>query len=322
MSDLIEVYAKRLKAAGRSAKSIETRSRVLRHAHRWLIANMEPDPENSSEKSKGLDQANGDDISNYLARQPEFAPRPRPAGEDDRLAPWSQATMYTHLRGYYKAMVKAGRLTKDPTDYIDRPASGDCLPDPVEDWQLIAAIDRSPDPWRTSVIIAAYAGLRCCELVALDRADVTKTHVHVTRGKGGKGRYVPTHPKVWDLVKDRPPGLLIVSKTGRPIDPQVLSSQQHAHWCSLDMPDVHMHRFRHWFGTTLADNEVGIEVIQEMMGHASIMTTRGYLRVSVKRKEAAMAALPSLGGNVLAALHAVGVSEHQPAVTRLVPTAA
>jgi site-specific recombinase XerD len=298
MSDLIDVYTRRLTARGCSKRTISVRSSVLRHAHRWLIANGCP---------KGLDEAGDEDIAAYLARP---------------LKAWSQASVYSHLRGYYKAMVKARRLTLDPTDAVDRPKSGDNTPNPVETWQLDAAIDRSPDqPWRTATILAGYEGLRCCEITVLDRDDVTEEHTHVKDGKGGKGRYVPTHPIVWDLVRHRAPGLLVVSKRGLPISAQRLSSMQYRHWGSVDLPGVHMHRFRHWFGTTLADGDVPIEVICEMMGHSSIEQTRHYIRVSVARKKFAMAALPMLGDrNERSPLDAPRNREHQPVGSRLVPT--
>jgi site-specific recombinase XerD len=285
MSDLIEVYAKRLKAVGRSPYTISTRCRVLRHAHRLM--------------PRGLDKAHPDDIVEYLARLDEGT--------------WTQTTIYSHLHGYYKTMVMAGRLPVDPTVHVGRPKSGPRIPTPVEDWELAVAIDRSPDqPWRTAAILGAYAGLRCCELCVLDRDDVTKDHVHVQRGKGGEGRYVPTHPIVWDLVNGRPSGPLITTKTGQPIRPEHLSSAQRVHWGRIGLGSrVKMHGFRHWFGTTMAENGIGIEVICQLMGHKSIEQTRCYIRVSAARRNAAMAALPVMGGN-----------EHQPGDSRLVPTAA
>jgi len=268
MTDLIAIYAERMRAAGRSPYTISTRCRVLRHADRTM--------------PHGLDEACGDDIVPYLAAQ---------------KAAWSQATCYGHLAGYYRTMVAAGHLTINPTEHVDRPAPGDRLPNPVSDEELTAAITQSPDqPWRAAVILAAYAGLRCCELVALDRVDVTEQHVHIRRGKGGKGRYVPTHPAVWDLVKDRPAGPIVVSTRGGGILAQSLTSTQSKHWRALGMPTVHMHRFRHWFGTTLCDQGVGIDVVSILMGHASIATTQGYVRVSVVRQKAAMNALPVMGG--------------------------
>jgi integrase/recombinase XerD len=266
MSVLINAYAERLKAIGRSVETIKTRCRVLRQADNAM--------------PRGLEQANGDDVSAFLAARP---------------AAWSKTTCYSHLRGFYRTMVKSGRMTIDPTDDVERPKCGDSIPNPVEDEDLLRALERSPDqPWRTAIILGAYAGLRCCEIVALDRADVTSDHVHVVRGKGGKGRRVPTHPAVWQLVRDLPAGLIVHSQLGCDMSAGYLSKAARHHFDRIGLPDVHMHRFRHWFGTTLCDQGVGIEVVKELMGHKSIATTQGYVRVSVERRRSAMLALPSI----------------------------
>jgi len=65
---------------------------------------------------------------------------------------------------------------------------------------------------------------------------------------------------------------------------------------------VHLHRFRHWFGTTLVDRGVGIEVVKELMGHARLETTLGYVRSSTARRAAAIGALPVLTGAAPASL--------------------
>jgi len=264
MSDLIDVYAQ---AAGRSAATITVRCRVLRHADRHLPG--------------GLDTACADDLAAYLAQT---------------KTAWTRHTYWSHLRGYYRTMVRAGRLTMDPMAHLDSPAQGDSMPNPVSDEELARAIADSPEqPWRTAVILAAYAGLRCMELVALLREDVTEQAVHIRNGKGGKGRYVPTHPVLWGYIVDRPAGPLVLSATGRPMHAGWISSVQRAHWDALAMPDVHMHRFRHWFGSALVERGVGIEVVRELMGHANIATTQGYVRVSVARQRVALLSLPAIG---------------------------
>ena len=185
---------------------------------------------------------------------------------------------------------------------MERPRAGERIPDPLNDEELAAAVGGSPaQPWGLAMTLAAWAGLRCCEVCRLDRADITEERVHVIRGKGDKGRYVPTHPVVWGAVRDLGPGPVVRGVRGRPVSPEYLSGRQHQHWLSLGLGDVHLHRGRHWFGTSLCDRGVGIEVVCGLMGHASVATTQGYIRVSVGRHRAAMLALPTLPTN-----HGVG----------------
>lgn len=42
------------------------------------------------------------------------------------------------------------------------------------------------------------------------------------------------------------------------------------------VPNVHLHRFRKWFGTSMADKGVDIRDLKEMMGHEKIDTTNEY----------------------------------------------
>lgn len=266
MTTLIEDYAERLKAAGRSPLTVSTRCRVLRHADRWL--------------PQGLYEACGDEITAYLAR---------------RRAAWTKATTYSHLHGFYSTAVRLGWLDFDPTTEVDRPRAGDRLPNPVSDDELATALLRSPDlPWQLAVLLGAYEGLRCGEMTRIEREDITRQHVHVRCGKGGKDRFVPTHELVWDAVKDREPGPLVLHR-GRQLSPGHLSQLQQRHWRSIGLSaSVHLHRFRHWFGTTLVDRGVGIEVVKDLMGHARLETTLGYVRSSTARRAAAISALPVL----------------------------
>lgn len=265
MTDLIDAYALRLRAAGRSPYTISTRCRVLRRADKIL--------------PRGLDKACGDEIAAYLAGR-------RPG--------WTQSTYYSAFNGFYAAMVRTGKLDYNPMTAVDRPQAGDSLPNPVSDAELAHAIAHSPDdPWLMSIVLGAYAGLRCGESAGLDRDDVTQQRLHVVRGKGGRGRYVPTHPLVWQLVQDRPCGRVVRAVDGGPISAERLTATQAAHWKRIGLPpEVHLHRFRHWFGTTLCDQGVGIEVVCELMGHRSIATTQGYVRVSQAKRDAAIVRLP------------------------------
>lgn len=263
---LIDDYAERLQAAGRSPLTIATRCRVLRHVDRNL--------------PHGLYKACGDEITTYLAH---------------RRAAWTKSTNYAHLNGFFSTAVRLRWLDFNPMTEVDRPKPGNRLPNPLSDEEVTIALQRSPDlPWRLAILLGAYEGLRCGEMARIERDDITRHHVHVRCGKGGKDRFVPTHELVWDAVRNRPGGRLVLNK-GRHLSPGHLSQLQRRHWSSIGLNDaVHLHRFRHWFGTTLVDQGVGIEVVKELMGHTNIETTLGYVRSSTARRAAAISALPVL----------------------------
>ena len=57
---------------------------------------------------------------------------------------------------------------------------------------------------------------------------------------------------------------------------------------------VTAHMLRHSMGTELAEVGVGIDVVQELLGHASILTTQRYVNPSRRRLRQAVEALESL----------------------------
>lgn len=251
----------------------------------------------SRELPHGLDKAHPTELSEFLTRRRKHR---------DGVRPWSAATrrVYdSHLREFYGWGVLFGWYASSPMAHLRRPREPKRAPRPVTDAELARALELSPEPWRTGVLLAAYGGLRCCEIAALTRAEVTEAHIRVT-GKGGHIRMVDTAPLLWQLLEHRPPGLLVPGRRGQF---KRLATAQRSHWLRIGMPDITLHRFRHWFATTLLTAGADIRVVQELMGHASLATTQLYTAVVDSRRRAAVRLLPEMG--------------HGPALIRPVPPA-
>ena len=58
------------------------------------------------------------------------------------------------------------------------------------------------------------------------------------------------------------------------------------------MKPAPIHAFRHTFGSELAEADVSIKVIQDLMGHKRIETTLIYLTMTEKKKRESVAKLP------------------------------
>lgn len=268
MSELIPRYLRHLRARGFARSTIEARDRLLRHADHWL--------------PYGLEEADRGDLEEYL-------------GEQD----WSDWTRYTydgHLRGYYEWAVDADDgLTINPMHRMPKPRKGDCVPNPVTNDEMRAALERSPrQPWGMAIMLCAYAGLRASEAARLTRADVTEDHVRVKHGKGGADRTVDMAPELWRYLRDEPPGQLIRTARGRPMSGKYLINYQCEHWRRIGLPEVHLHRFRHWLATTLLRNGVDLRTVQEVMRHESITSTQGYTLVVDEQRRAAIRTLPTM----------------------------
>lgn len=77
-------------------------------------------------------------------------------------------------------------------------------------------------------------------------------------------------------------GLVFCHRDGRPIDPRVDWGEWKELLAEAGVPPARVHVMRHSTATALLDLGVDISIIQEVLGHADIRTTRGYQDVGVE----------------------------------------
>lgn len=147
---------------------------------------------------------------------------------------------------------------------------------------------------RAIALLPLYAGTRIAEIRALDVADVRlsarKGELHLV-GKGEKSRTVPVHPKLREALAawlaERPahrgadPAALFTSSRGTRMTTDAIADVIGAITAAAGLDDhVTSHVLRHTFGTELTRDGVDIVTVAELMGHASLETTRLYTRPS------------------------------------------
>ena len=147
---------------------------------------------------------------------------------------------------------------------------------------------------RAIALLPLYAGTRIAEIRALDVADVRlsarKGEIHLV-GKGEKPRTAPVHPKLrealaaWlDKRSDKPGAdmaALFTSSRGARMTTDAIADVITAITAAAGLDDhVTSHVLRHTFGTELTRSGVDIVTVAELMGHASLETTRLYTRPS------------------------------------------
>jgi integrase/recombinase XerC len=162
---------------------------------------------------------------------------------------------------------------------------------------------------RAIALLPLFAGTRIAEISALDIADVRlsarKGEVHLV-GKGDKSRTVPVHPKLrealaaWLAERPERPGAdtaaLFTSGRGTRMTTDALADVIDRITSAASLEDeVTSHRLRHTFGTELTRNGVDIVTVAELMGHASLETTRLYTRPSEADMQRAVDALSADG---------------------------
>lgn len=272
--DYIAEYEKHLRRLDRSPKTIAFYIRVLRQADREL--------------RQGLASANTDELEDWL-----FTPSPNRRG-----GPQRGKTTRSHyariLKGFGKwaCNPKRPRLDFDATaDLPDiKPAKAKSKPTREDALTLLLA---QGGPLRLWFLLAAYAGLRCIEISRLDRSDVTEERIWL-HGKGDKERYVPTHPLIWEAIKDLPAGPIAVDhdRVTRLTEDQVSHRGNHRISRIVGPRVTSMHKLRHRFGTQSYDATHDLVAVQELLGHSGIEMTRKYVEMNRDRMAAAVASLP------------------------------
>lgn len=265
---MIAAYLEHLRRAGRSADTISLRRSTLNQLNAHLTF--------------GLGAAADDELAEWIY--------------SERIQLNSRATYLTGVRSFYRWAVRARWITLDPTIDLESIRTTRGIARPCTDEQLHTILTKTPKRIRTWATIAAYQGLRCCEISGLDRGHITEQRLVVVRGKGGAARAHDTHPDVWAAVRDLPPGPIarLVSEDRR-ASADYISARANATFRSHGV-NVTMHQLRHWLGCKTQELYRDARVTQEVLGHASLNATSIYTRATLEQQRAARAMLPRLAG--------------------------
>ena len=116
-------------------------------------------------------------------------------------------------------------------------------------------------------------GLRWGELCRAQASDVERGFLLVHQTKSGKVRRVPLAPELLAEVR-RHVGRLVPFAVGSP------GSFAKTVCRKAGMARFHVHQLRHTFGCQWMDRGGSLGALQQVMGHASIVTTQRYARMS------------------------------------------
>lgn len=261
----IEAHCEYLRAAGYAVKTtITDRAEVLVRV---------------TQEAGDLHTLTGDRIATWLGRE--------------RWSAQTRANYYGHIHGWYRWAVDTDRIPVNPMQKMHRPKVNKGRPRPTRRENLERILAEAAEPWRTAALLAAYAGLRAFEIGGLRREDVTQDDLVVRLGKGGYTDTLPTHPSIWEAVRDHPAGFIVLTRADRPYSPKALSTGFARHMrVRLGIDDT-LHTLRHLYATTLLRLPgTNIRVVQELMRHRSLAATEIYTKVDGEERRAAIQALP------------------------------
>lgn len=212
-------------------------------------------------------------------------------------APATVMRKVSALRSFYRYLVREEIIAASPCANLPAPQLLRRLPNvlSIEEVQRLLS---QPDPSKPrglrdrAMLELLYAtGLRVSELVALRQGDVNMD-LRLLRclGKGSKERIVPIgRPALralrayLDSRRDASPVLFLGNK-GKPLTRVAFWRiiARYARQAGVQMP-ISPHTLRHSFATHMLDGGADLRAIQELLGHANIVTTQIYTHISVDR---------------------------------------
>lgn len=141
---------------------------------------------------------------------------------------------------------------------------------------------------RVIMELMANCGLRLDEVCTVPLDSVRWSDgILCVRGKGGKDRCVPMHPKTMDLIKEYLDSracdseYLVSAYRGQKLCKRYVQKMIKRMAKKSCLPDwVTPHTLRHTYATQLLDEGFTIRQVQDLLGHASIQTTMIYTHVS------------------------------------------
>jgi integrase/recombinase XerD len=237
--------------------------------------------------------ASSDDIFRFLETQVA-------AGVTRR----SQSRILSSVKALYRFLDAEGALPAgNPCDKLSAPKINPYLPTVLSVEEVLAILDSvdlsKPEGHRNRAILEVLysCGLRVSELVSLKISDLFPDEQFIrVFGKGSKQRLVPIGEpalkaiRLYREVRDAGPvqkaaeDILFLNRRGGKLTREMIFHivKEQAEVAGI-RKDISPHTFRHSFATHLVENGADLRVVQQMLGHESILTTEIYTHIDTRK---------------------------------------
>jgi len=222
---------------------------------------------------------------------------------------------FSGLRSFYKFLIRHGHLLASPIKDLSLPKTEKRLPQFLSVQQMVDLLQaplkelesrkRSQDalPGESTyhrdvaILETIYScGLRVSELCGLRAEDMDwNQRVVRVRGKGKKERLIPIGVPALEAIRrywsmggyspgEADPVFLSRTTGTSPVQPRVvqLRLKQYLRTAGLDAK-LTPHKLRHSYATHMLDAGADLRSVQELLGHAHLVTTQVYTHVSTER---------------------------------------
>ena len=229
------------------------------------------------------------------------------AARAGKISKRSQARLLSSLKAFFDWCIVEGERKDNPCDAVDFPKLGQYLPEVLSVEEVEAIMDsvdlRSPSGVRDRAILELLygCGLRVSELCGLRISQVylNEGFVRVV-GKGDKERLVPLGEpaadafRAWLDIRPDPAEAAFqdsafLNLRGTPLSRVSVFKmiKKQAMLAGVDK-EISPHSFRHSFATHLIAGGADLRIVQEMLGHESILTTEIYTHIDSRTWQASV----------------------------------
>lgn len=232
--------------------------------------------------NKPLTEITTEDLKRYLAAQ-------------THLKPASLGHRVRFLKSLFRWAHEEGLITSNPATKIHEPKVPKRVPKPLPEEDLESLIVACQTPLEHALVDFLFtSGCRIGEVHGLNRRDIDwENRSVIVRGKGDKERevYFSVRAAIWlrkylKSRKDNEEALFATER--RPYRRMSIAQLRYilkrvANRVGLKT-SVHPHRLRHSYACHLLENGAPLELIQTLMGHEKLETTRLYAALSGPRR--------------------------------------
>jgi site-specific recombinase XerD len=228
-------------------------------------------------------------------------------GRGGDFSPSSVNRTLCGIRSFFHHFYQMGRCPYNPFSEISSGRKRVRLPNVLSEEEVRGIVDLPWDDFRSLRDVTMFnlfysTGCRLSELLAMNESDIELSEARVlVTGKGSKERYVFLTEPARRLLAEYLPrkralqvrcgvdspeesAALLVNLRGKRLSAAGVHSIFETYQVKLGMQKHFTpHVLRHSFATHLLDNDSGIRVVQELLGHSSISTTQIYAHVSNER---------------------------------------
>lgn len=217
------------------------------------------------------------------------------------LSAKTQARLLSSVHSFYRFLLYHHYIEQDPSELLEMPRIEKHLPEVLtvqEIDDMIAHIDMSkPEGHRNRAIIEMLygSGLRVSELTDLRLSNIYRQDGYMRIiGKGNKQRLVPISPEAdkqlgyWleDRnrldIKPEATDIVFLNHYGRQLTRAMIFTIVKRLAQEADIrKNISPHTLRHSFATHLLQNGADLRIIQQLLGHESIVTTEIYTHINI-----------------------------------------